>query len=143
MRWLTLLFLFPFFSVAHAADNITVTQAWVRAPAPGSTITAAYLTIESSQALTLFKVTSPAASAVEMHTMNMKGDVMEMRQIEGIDLKPGQAAKLDRGGMHLMLIDLKKPLKTGDQVSLILHFKKAGKPAISKGIQAPVKTAQD
>jgi periplasmic copper chaperone A len=143
MRWLALSFLVFFCSVANAADELSIKQAWVRVPAPGSTLTAAYLTIESSQALTLYKVTSPAAAAVEMHTMTMKGDVMEMRQVDAIEVKPGQATRLERGGLHLMLFDLKKPLKAGDQVDLVLHFKQAGKPTISKGIKVPVKVTQN
>lgn len=143
MRWLTLPLLVLYLSVANAADSITITRAWVRAPAPGSTLTAAYLNIEAPQALTLFKITSPAAEAVEMHSMSMKGDVMEMRQIESIDVKPGQTTKLEPGGLHLMLINLKKPLKPGDQVPLVLNFKQGGKPRIAKGIKVPVKVTPD
>lgn len=143
MRWLALPLLALYFSVAQAANGITINHAWVRVPAPGSTLTAAYLSIESPQPLTLYKVTSPAAAAVEMHSMSMKGDVMEMRQVDTIAVKPGQVTRLERGGLHLMLIDLKMPLKTGDQVDLVLHFKQAGKPAVSKGIKVPVKLTQD
>lgn len=143
MRWLALPLLSLLLSFAHAADTITVKNAWARASAPGRTITAAYLTIESSRPLTLYKVTSPAAGAVEMHTMNMKGDVMEMHQVEGIAVKPGAPAKLEPGGLHLMLIDLKKPLKAGDTVDLALSFKDGTRPAVSKGIKVPVKTSAD
>lgn len=143
MRWLSLSLLSMVLSVAHAADTVTIKNAWVRAPAPGRPMTAAYLTIESSQPLTLFKVTSPVAGTVEMHTMNMKGDVMEMRQVEGIDVKPGAPANLAPGGLHLMLFDLKKPLKAGDTVALTLSFKDGKRPAVSKGIKVPVKTSAE
>lgn len=141
MRWLTLSLLSLFLSVAHAADTITIKNVWVRPPVPGNNMTAAYLTIESSQPLTLAKVSSPAAAAVEMHSMNMKGDVMEMRQVEGIDVKPGAPAILERGGLHLMLIDLKKPLKIGDSINLTLTFKPAKGPTLTKRIKAPVKAS--
>ena len=61
--------------VSHAADMATVTDAWVRLPPPGAQIAAAYLTLESKQALSLVSVTSPAAQAVEMHSMLMKNGV--------------------------------------------------------------------
>lgn len=140
MRWLALPLLSLLLSIAHAADTITVKDAWVRATTPGRTITGAYLTIESTQPLTLYKVTTPVAGTVEMHTMNMKGDVMEMRQVEGIDVKPGSPARLEPGSLHLMLIDLKKPLKAGDTIDLALSFKDGKRPTVSKGIKVPVKT---
>ena len=110
---------------SHAADMATVTDAWVRLPPPGAQIAAAYLTLESKQALSLVSVTSPAAQAVEMHSMSMKNGVMEMRQLSVLEIAAGKPTKLEPGGLHLMLFDLKKPLKAGDQVKLALRFKQS------------------
>ena len=126
MRSLNLFFLTCLcMPASHAADMATVTDAWVRLPPPGAQIAAAYLTLESKQALSLVSVTSPAAQAVEMHSMSMKNGVMEMRQLSVLEIKANIPAKLEPGGLHLMLIDLKKPLKAGDQVKLALRFKQS------------------
>ena len=51
---------------------------------------------------------------------------MRMRELPALELPSGKAVKLAPGGMHLMLIDLKAPLKVGDKVPLKLRFEKAG-----------------
>ena len=126
---------------AQAAETITIKNAWVRAPAPGAEITAAYMTLEVSEPMTLFSATSAAAMAVEVHSMSMKNGVMEMREIKQLDLQPGKPTTLERGGLHLMLIDLKKPLKAGDSVNMVLNFRNAKQELRAKGLNVPVKTA--
>jgi len=43
-----------------------------------------------------------------------------MRQFDSIDLKAGETATLKPGGLHIMLIDLKQPLKEGESFPLTL-----------------------
>ena len=74
--------------ISHVADIAKVSDAWVRLPPPGAQVAAAYLTLESKQALSLSNVTSPAAEAVEIHTMSMHGGMMEMRQLPHWNSKP-------------------------------------------------------
>ena len=73
----------------------------------------------------------------EMHEMAMDGSVMRMRQVDAIDLPAGQAVELKPGGLHIMLMDLKAPLKAGDTVPLTLRFEKAGEHTV----QVPVRAA--
>ena len=50
-----------------------------------------------------------------------------MRPIkDGVELKPGATVELKSGGYHLMMFDLKQPLKQGDHVKGTLTFEKAG-----------------
>ena len=126
---------------AQAADTITVKNAWVRAPAPGAEIAAAYMTLEVTEPMTLYAATSTAAKAVEVHNMSMKNGVMEMREIKQLDLQPGKPTTLEPGSLHLMLIDLKKPLKAGDNVNIVLNFRNGKQELRAKGFNVPVKTA--
>jgi periplasmic copper chaperone A len=105
---------------AAAAQPVTVNDAWVRAPAPGQTVAAAYMELTSRVDLLLVAVASPAAAAVELHSTAMEGGVMKMRPVGRIELPAGKAVKLAPGGLHAMLVDLKQPLKTGDKVPLTL-----------------------
>lgn len=125
--------------ISHAADIAKVTDAWVRLPPPGAKIVAAYLTIESKQALSLSHVTSPAAEAVEIHTMSMHNGMMKMRQIPVLALEAGKPVKLEPGGLHLMLINPKQALKEGDTVPLVLNFKQGTRAAGAVEVQATVK----
>jgi len=53
--------------------------------------------------------------------------VMKMRPVAGgVEIKPGERVELKPDGMHLMFIDLKEPLKNGEQVAGTLEFEKAG-----------------
>ncbi len=67
---------------------------------------------------------------------------MKMRMLEQLDLKANTPNKLAPGGFHLMLFDLKKPLKAGETVSFTLHFKnQAGKESLVK-VSSPILAEQ-
>ena len=124
---------------AHAGD-ITVTNAWARATAPGQEVGAAYFDIVSKSAAKVVKAESPAATSTEIHTMSMKGGVMEMRKIDSLELPAGKTVSLAPGGNHIMLIGLKKPLKEGDKVAVTLTLEKAPKVQEKIEVSAEVKS---
>ena len=68
--------------------------------------------------------------------MVMDGGLMKMRAVKGIDLKPGATVELRPGGYHVMLEDLKQPLKEGDHVPLVLTFEKSGALEIKVNVGA-------
>jgi copper(I)-binding protein len=114
-----------------------VAEAWTR-PANTSENGAVYFTISNptNTADTLLSVSTDAASAAEVHMsmMDSKG-VMSMKMQEAVTVPAGQNVEFKPGGLHVMLVGLTQDLKTGDTISLTLHFKNAG----SITIQAPVK----
>ena len=68
--------------------------------------------------------------------MAMNDGVMKMRPVEGgLAIDPGKTVKLAPGGYHLMMMDLKSPLKQGDKLPLTLQFEKAGKVAVTLDVQ--------
>ena len=83
----------------------------------------------------LVAVASPLAGKVELHAHLHEGGVMKMREVEAIDVAPGKPAKLETGGLHIMIMDLKQPLKAGETIPLTLTFEKAGKVEV----QVPVR----
>lgn len=128
---------------AVASDAVNISQAWARASAPGQTVGAAYMHLQSSRDMTLIKVESPAADSVEIHSMTMNNGVMKMRMLESLPLKAGKLEKLEPGGFHLMLFDLKKPLKVGEKIDLTLQFKDAAGKNSELKISAPIKAGAD
>jgi hypothetical protein len=54
---------------------------------------------------------------------------MRMRAVPRIELPAGRTVKLGPGGLHLMLIDVRKPLKAGDKVRLVLSVQETGPAA--------------
>ena len=86
------------------------------------------MTIENKgrEADRLLSAASSAAGIVEIHEMKMDGGMMQMREVKDVELKPGATVELKPGGYHVMLMDLKQPLKQGDTVPVMLRFEKAG-----------------
>jgi periplasmic copper chaperone A len=75
----------------------------------------------------LLAAATPVADQAQLHTeINDKG-IMKMREVPAIDVKPGGQTMLKPGGLHLMLVGLKQPLKVGDSFPLTLTFEKAGR----------------
>lgn len=112
------------------SGDISVEQAWSRATPPGAGAGAVYMTLSTAGkgADRLVKVESTAAKSAELHTMSMDaGGVMKMRPVAAIEVNPGRKTELKPGGVHVMLIGLRKPLVEGDIVPLTLTFDKAGR----------------
>jgi hypothetical protein len=109
---------------AHA-QPVAVKDAWVRAPAPGQKVAGAYLELVSRTHMVLTAVASPAAGSVELHSMSLEDGVMRMRPVARIELPAGKPVKLAPGGLHIMLVDIKQPLKPGDRVPLTLTVQRA------------------
>ena len=114
---------------AQTSAAIVVSQAWSRATPPGAPVAGGYVTItnKSAQADRLAKVTTPVSPTAQIHEMSMAGGVMRMREMpDGLTLAPGQTIVLKPGGLHLMFVDPKAPLKEGDIFSATLRFEHAG-----------------
>jgi copper(I)-binding protein len=105
---------------AVLAQPVTVSDAWVRAPAAGQKVAGAYMELTSKQRSFLVSVASPAAGAAELHITTLDGGIMKMRPVSKLELPGGKPVKLAPGGVHVMLLDLKQPLKPGDVVPLTL-----------------------
>ena len=118
----------------------TVKEAWVRGTIAQQKATGMFAQITSASGGKLVSATSPVAGVVEIHEMSMEGNVMKMRALpNGLDLPAGKAVELKPGGYHVMLMDLKQPLKDGDTVPVMLVVQgKDGKKETIE-LKAPVR----
>src|SRR5258706_8031438 len=120
------------------AGDLVITQAWSRATPGGAKVGGGYLTIQNkgSAADRLIGGSADVADKVQVHEMATTNGVMTMRPLDkGLSIGPGKTVKLTPGGYHLMLLDLKSPLKQGDKVPVTLEFEKAGKVKLSLDVQ--------
>jgi hypothetical protein len=128
------------FSVAQAvAGEVTVSQAWARATAPGQDAGVVALHITSQQDASIIAVSSPVSNSAEIHSMVHENGMMKMRAMDSLALKAKQEVVLGDGGNHLMLIGLKKPLKAGETVMLTVTVQFADKRKEQIEVKAKVK----
>lgn len=122
------------------AQSLTVTDAYVRAPAPNAPSTGAFMAIRNSGTAErrVVKAQSAAARVVELHTHRNEGGVMKMRPVADIAVAAGGETILKPGGLHVMLIDLQRPLKEGDVVPITLSLDDGS----TVKVDAPVKKLQ-
>lgn len=111
---------------AGNAKDIEISGAWARATAPGQDAGSVDMTITSRQAATLVGVSSPVAKSAELHNMMNMGGMMHMREVQTIELPAGKPVNLGEKGYHVMLNDLKAPLREGGSVPLTLSIKVGG-----------------
>lgn len=121
------------------AADLDVQMPWVRGTVPGQKVTGGFMELKSAAGATLVGASSPAAGLVEIHEMKMDGGVMQMRPLARLPLPAGKTVSLAAGGYHLMLMDLKAPLKAGDSVPLTLRVEAAGGKTEKVEVKAMVK----
>lgn len=92
----------------------------------GFGVSAAYMQIENkgSEADVLIKAETDVADLVELHETVVENDVAQMKPLaEGISLPLGSVTELKPGGLHIMLMQLKRELVAGESITLTLTFK--------------------
>jgi periplasmic copper chaperone A len=102
-------------------------------PSYGQTaVGAAFLTITNptDQPDALLGASSPDAGRIELHTNEMKNDIMRMRKLETMPIAPHGTVVFASGGNHLMLFRLKRPLAKGMRIPMTLQFQRAGAIAV-------------
>ena len=110
-------------SPAPSVDEISVSDAWVRATPPGAKTAAVYLTINNPDADdALVAAETNVADEAQLHTHRHDDGMMRMQQVDRFELPGGETIELKPGGNHLMLIDIYRPMEPGNSIELRLIF---------------------
>ncbi len=123
----------------HAAGDPLIDHPWARATAPQQQNGAAYFTVTNNGATAdrIVAAESPVAGRVELHTHDVdSAGVMRMRQVEAIELPPGETVALRPGGLHVMLIGLEDRLVEGAAFPLTIVFEAAGAVEVEVRVEA-------
>ncbi len=134
------LVLATFAAQAHdfKAGAITIGHPYARATAAGQPTGGGFMKfVNAGGNDKLLSVSAEVSKTVELHEMKMEGDVMRMRQVDGIELQAGKTVELKPGGYHVMFVGLKAPLKAGDKFPLKLKFEKAGDVTVEVNVEVP------
>jgi periplasmic copper chaperone A len=116
--------------------QVSVEQPWTRATPPGAKVAAGFMKLKSAGAADrVVGASSAVAGRVEMHVTIREGEVMRMREVSSLEIPAGGSFELKPGGAHLMLMDLKRPLKKGEKVPLTLRLAKGGELKLELGVE--------
>lgn len=122
-RWLIPLWFFAL----PAWAQVSVDKPWTRATPPGAKVGAGFMQLRNAGAADrVVGAATPVAGRVEMHVTLREGEVMKMREVTSFEVPAGGSFELKPGGAHLMLVDLRRPLKKGEKVPLTLKLEKGG-----------------
>lgn len=108
---------------------LVIEAPWTRATPAGAKVAGGYMAITNTGSTPdrLIGGSFPLAGRFEVHEMAVTNGVMTMRELaKGLEIAPGQKVELKPGGLHVMFMDLKSPLREGQPVKGTLVFEKAG-----------------
>ena len=138
-RFLAAVFMWS--AATAALAQVDVTAGWARPAVPGQTGTGAFMTLLSKEGARLVGAASPAAGVVEIHEMAMDNNVMRMRSIPVLELPAGRPVQLKPGGYHVMLLDLKRPLKVGEKVQIELRLETRDGKRVTQPVEVEVRSS--
>ena len=107
-----------------AGGDVEVHGAWARSTLAGGN-GAVYMVVHNHSNVddAILGASSDVADAVEIHLSEMDANgVMSMTRQESIALPVDTEVVFKPGGYHIMMVGLKKDLKVGDEIVVILNF---------------------
>jgi copper(I)-binding protein len=118
----------PAQTVDYRAGDMVVVRPWSRPTPPVATVGVAYFSMTNvgSKADSLIAISSPIARKVEIHESRTVQGIVQMRAVSSVECPPGATLKIEPGGLHVMLLDLTRPLAAGSEFPLSLRFRNAG-----------------
>ena len=113
---------------APPRPKLDIHDGWARETGNAGTA-AAYVTIDNKGGAGQLTGVRATIGDAMLHESSMDGGVMRMRPIdpkEGLVVPSNGTLKLAPNGAHVMIMGLKRPLKSGDRFDMTLLFGKAG-----------------
>ena len=112
----------------YMLGDLSIHRPWSRELPPVAPNGAAYFRVENGGSATvrIVSVSTPIADRAELHAHETDGGVMKMRHLHEVEVPAGGEISFEPGGLHVMLIGLKQPLKAGESYPLAVEFDAAG-----------------
>ena len=120
-------------AVLAGSGDIVVENAWARASIGTSRPGAAYMEIRNGgdEPVTLIGLRSDLAMMSEVHrvTTDTQG-VSSMAPAGDVVVAPGESVAIAPGVMHVMLMNLQRPMREGEAFPLTLTFSDGGEATV-------------
>ena len=122
----------------YQIGELHIDHPYARATTPMAQSSGGFLTITNTgtQADRLLGATSDFAARTEVHLTANDGGVMRMREVEAIDLPPGETVVFEPGGYHVMFIGIDAPFAQGETRDVTLSFERAGEITVQFTVEA-------
>jgi len=110
-----------FAPTAAQEKRVGASGGWVRLPPAGETRAQAFVTVDNPTMYEVYvtSATSDAAGRVELRDAGQSGAARE-QPLMFVAVPAYGRVDMSPGGVHLLLLDLKRPLQDGDTVALTL-----------------------
>jgi copper(I)-binding protein len=132
--WTSVVLLFAMGALAAQAQapELIVKNAWARMPLAPQNNSAVYMMLENPSTTTrsVVSVATADADKAELHEMRTEGSMMTMTPAKEVRVPAKGSVEFKPGGFHIMLFRVKKPVKAGDHLNLVLK--------LSDGASVPV-----
>lgn len=111
------------FASSAQAELPTISDARVVQPPPGSTVAAAYFTVNNNgtDALEILDAQSDIAKRVEVHLSFIENDVAKMEKQDSVKVPAGESLEFKHGSFHVMFMGLQQELVAGETMQLTLN----------------------
>lgn len=110
-------------ALAAQPESIMIDNAYVRPVSPDTKTAAVYLTIVNHGPDNRLLAAQTPVAATELHRTEIINEIMKMREVEGgIALPAHSATEFAPNGLHIMLLDIRKPLHAGTAFPMTLLF---------------------
>jgi copper(I)-binding protein len=121
----------------YEAGSLAISGPWSRATPKGAQSAIGYMTIKNNGITPdrLIGGSIDVAETFELHSMVMENGIAKMRELNGVEIKPGQTIEFKPGGSHVMFVNLKHPLSKGEHIKGTLIFEHAGKAQIEYSVE--------
>lgn len=122
------------------SSMLLIEQAFIRATIPGTSNSSAYMEIvnKGGNTIALLSVSSNISPRIELHQHTLIDGMMRMRKLNSIDIKAKERVKLQPSGLHLMVFDVKTPLKAQQHVELTLNFSNNESVSLQIPVYSPI-----
>jgi periplasmic copper chaperone A len=123
----------------YKVGALAIAHPWSRATPGSAKVGGGYLKVTNTGAEPdrLVGRSSAVAERFELHQTTVADGVASMRPVEaGLAIRPGETVELKPAGVHVMLVNLKGPLKEGSRFSGTLTFERAGTIPVEFAVQS-------
>ena len=123
----------------HSHDGaLEVHDAWVRPTNGRKTSAGAYFMLHNTgeDAVAIIGATSNVSTITDLHETKEVDGVMRMRPAGDLVIAPGAHLAFEPGGLHVMLIDLERPLAAGETITVTLDLLNHDPVEITVPVQA-------